>query len=140
MAARKLLNHGDYESARQSGAMRALLYPGRNEAAIACSERVAGGQSRGVSSGSQSERRAGSGPVRNVSLTRRSQGLRMLPRKGTTMLYYALVFLIVAIIAGILGFGAVAFAAAGIAKILFFIFLVLFIISLVAHLGRGHRV
>jgi uncharacterized membrane protein YtjA (UPF0391 family) len=39
------------------------------------------------------------------------------------MLYYALVFLVVALIAGFLGFGGVAFAAAGIAKILFFVFL-----------------
>ena len=56
------------------------------------------------------------------------------------MLYYALVFLVVAIIAGLLGFGAVSFAAAGIAKILFFIFLVLFIVSLVTHFGRGQSV
>lgn len=51
------------------------------------------------------------------------------------MLYYALVFLIVAIIAGLLGFGAISFAAAGIAKILFFIFIVLFLVSLVRHMG-----
>jgi uncharacterized membrane protein YtjA (UPF0391 family) len=53
------------------------------------------------------------------------------------MLYYALLFLIVAIVAGLLGFGAIAFAAAGIAKILFFIFIVLFLVSVVAHLMRG---
>jgi len=52
------------------------------------------------------------------------------------MLYWALVFLIVAIVAGLLGFGAVAFAAAGIAKLLFFLFLILFIASLVMHVGR----
>jgi uncharacterized membrane protein YtjA (UPF0391 family) len=51
------------------------------------------------------------------------------------MLYYAVVFLIVAIIAGLLGFGAVAFAAAGIAKLLFFIFLILFLLSLVRHMS-----
>jgi uncharacterized membrane protein YtjA (UPF0391 family) len=55
------------------------------------------------------------------------------------MLYYALLFLIVAIVAGLLGFGAIAFAAAGIAKILFFIFIVLFLVSVVAHLTRGGR-
>jgi len=38
------------------------------------------------------------------------------------MLYYALIFLVVALIAGFLGFGGIAFAAAGIAKILFFYF------------------
>jgi uncharacterized membrane protein YtjA (UPF0391 family) len=36
-----------------------------------------------------------------------------------------------------LGFGGIAFAAAGIAKILFFIFLVMFLASLVTHLLRG---
>ena len=52
------------------------------------------------------------------------------------MLYWALVFLVIAIIAGLLGFGVIAFAAAGIAKILFFLFLVVFLLTLVAHVGR----
>ena len=56
--------------------------------------------------------------------------------RRTIVLYYALVFLIVAIVAGLLGFGAIAFAAAGIAKILFFLFLIAFLVSLVAHIGR----
>jgi len=55
--------------------------------------------------------------------------------KGGQMLYYALVFLIIAIIAGLLGFGAIAFAAAGIAKLLFFVFLILFLLSLVRHMS-----
>ena len=37
------------------------------------------------------------------------------------MLYYALVFLAVALLAGLLGFGFVAFAAAEVARICFFI-------------------
>ena len=53
------------------------------------------------------------------------------------MLYYALVFLVIALVAGLLGFGVVAFAAAGIAKILFFIFLVLTLVALVAGALRG---
>jgi uncharacterized membrane protein YtjA (UPF0391 family) len=53
-----------------------------------------------------------------------------------SMLYYALVFLVVALIAGLLGFGVVAFAAAEIARICFFVFLVLFIVSLVGHVAR----
>jgi len=52
------------------------------------------------------------------------------------MLYYALVFLVIALVAGLLGFGVVSFAAAGMAKILFFIFLVLFLFSLVSHMSR----
>lgn len=46
------------------------------------------------------------------------------------MLYYALVFLVIAIVCAILGFGVLSAAAAGIAKILFFVFLVIFLISL----------
>ena len=53
------------------------------------------------------------------------------------MLYYSLVFLMIAIIAGILGFGVVAFAAAEIARICFFVFIVLFLVSLIAPRFRG---
>jgi uncharacterized membrane protein YtjA (UPF0391 family) len=56
------------------------------------------------------------------------------------MLYYALLFLIIALVAGALGFGFIAFAAAGIAKICFFIFLVLFVVSLVGGLNRRSRI
>jgi uncharacterized membrane protein YtjA (UPF0391 family) len=49
-----------------------------------------------------------------------------------TMLYWALVFLIVALVAGFFGFVGIAGTAYGMAKILFFIFLVLFIVSLLA--------
>ena len=45
------------------------------------------------------------------------------------MLLWALLFLIVAIIAGFLGFGDVASTATGIAKILFFLFLALFLVT-----------
>ncbi len=55
------------------------------------------------------------------------------------MLYWALVFLIVAMIAAVLGFGGVAVAAAGIAKLLFFIFLVVFVLTLIAGLTRRGR-
>lgn len=48
------------------------------------------------------------------------------------MLNWAMAFLVVAIIAGVLGFGGIAGAAAGIAKALFFVFLALFVASLLA--------
>ncbi len=48
------------------------------------------------------------------------------------MLYWSLMFLVIALIAGVLGFTSVYVAAAGVAKILFFVFLVLFILSLVS--------
>lgn len=47
------------------------------------------------------------------------------------MLQWALVFLVVAIAAGIFGFTGVEGTATYIAKILFFVFLVLFVIGLV---------
>lgn len=47
------------------------------------------------------------------------------------MLSWAAVFFIVALIAGTLGFGGIAGAATGIAKILFFVFLVALMVSLV---------
>jgi uncharacterized membrane protein YtjA (UPF0391 family) len=55
------------------------------------------------------------------------------------MLGWALTFLVVALVAAVLGFTSVAGAAMGIAKILFFVFLVLFAVSLVMHLVRGGR-
>jgi len=58
---------------------------------------------------------------------------------GKIRLYWALMFLVVALSAGVLGFTGVAVAAAGIAKVLFVVFLVLFLVSLVAHLGSGRR-
>ena len=46
------------------------------------------------------------------------------------MLNYAVIFFLVAILAGVLGFGVIAGTAASIAQVLFVIFLVLFIASL----------
>jgi uncharacterized membrane protein YtjA (UPF0391 family) len=46
------------------------------------------------------------------------------------MLSWAIFFLIVAIVAGLLGFTTIAGAASSIAQILFFIFLVLFVVAL----------
>ena len=56
------------------------------------------------------------------------------------MLRWALIFLVVALMAGVLGFGGIAGASMGIAKILFFVFLVLFVVSLIMHLVRGRGV
>lgn len=53
------------------------------------------------------------------------------------MLSWALAFFIVAIIAAVFGFGNIAAGAAGLAQVLFFIFLVAFVIALVAGLVTG---
>lgn len=55
------------------------------------------------------------------------------------MLRWALLFLVVAVIAALLGFGGVAGAATDIAKNIFFAFVVLFVISLIAGAFRGRR-
>ena len=51
------------------------------------------------------------------------------------MLSWAVIFFIVAMIAALFGFGGIASAATGIAKVLFFLFIVLFVISLVTGLA-----
>ena len=55
------------------------------------------------------------------------------------MLRFAVIFLIIALVAAVLGFGNVSLVAVDLARILFFIFIVLFLISLVAHVVSGRR-
>jgi uncharacterized membrane protein YtjA (UPF0391 family) len=57
--------------------------------------------------------------------------------KDRVMLGWVLTFLVVALIAGILGFGGIAGASIEIAKIIFFIAVVLFLVSAVVGLARG---
>jgi uncharacterized membrane protein YtjA (UPF0391 family) len=54
------------------------------------------------------------------------------------MLYWTLVFLVIALIAGALGFGGVAATSAGIARLLFGVFLILFVVSAVLQIFGGH--
>ena len=56
------------------------------------------------------------------------------------MLNWAITFLVIALIAALFGFGGIVSAAVGIAKILFFIFLALFAVSLIMSLINGRRV
>lgn len=56
------------------------------------------------------------------------------------MLRYALTFFIFSLIAALFGFGGIAATTSGIAQILFYIFIVLFLLSLVKGLaGRGDK-
>jgi len=48
---------------------------------------------------------------------------------GYKMLHWSLMFLVFAIIAAILGFGGLAGTAVGIAKILFFVFLIIWLVA-----------
>jgi uncharacterized membrane protein YtjA (UPF0391 family) len=53
------------------------------------------------------------------------------------MLKWAIIFFLISVIAGVLGFTDIAVGAAEIARILFFIFLVIFLFFLVAALMAG---
>ena len=56
------------------------------------------------------------------------------------MLYWSAVFFVIALLSAVLGFGGLAAGAADIGKVLFFVFIVLFVISTLVHLisrGRG---
>ncbi|RQR59950.1 DUF1328 domain-containing protein [Burkholderia sp. Bp9002] len=52
------------------------------------------------------------------------------------MLRYAIIFFIIAIIAAVFGFGGIAVGAAEIAKILFYIFVVIFLVTLLLGVVR----
>jgi uncharacterized membrane protein YtjA (UPF0391 family) len=60
--------------------------------------------------------------------------LRSEFKKEEDMLSWTITFLVIALVAALLGFGGIAGAAAGIAKILFFVFLIAFVVTLV--MGR----
>ena len=55
------------------------------------------------------------------------------------MLRWALIFLLVGLVAYVFGFTGIAGATITVAKLLFYVFLVMFLISLVMHLLRGGR-
>ncbi|MGO8914274.1 MAG: DUF1328 family protein [Stellaceae bacterium] len=55
------------------------------------------------------------------------------------MLRWAAIFLVISIVAAIFGFGGIAAAAAGIAKLIFFVFLALFVLTLVIGLLLGRE-
>jgi uncharacterized membrane protein YtjA (UPF0391 family) len=54
------------------------------------------------------------------------------------MLYWAVVFFIIAIIAAVFGFGGVAAGATSIAQVLFGLFLLIAVVSLILGLVRRH--
>jgi uncharacterized membrane protein YtjA (UPF0391 family) len=63
--------------------------------------------------------------------TSASAAFNIIPSRSTTMLHYAVVFFVIALIAAVLGFTGIAASAAGIAKILFMLFLVLALVTFV---------
>ena len=53
-----------------------------------------------------------------------------------SMLHYAVIFFVIALIAAVFGFAGIAAGAAGIAKILFFVFLSRAVVSFIANTAR----
>lgn len=47
------------------------------------------------------------------------------------MLHYAVVFLVIALVAAVFGFGGIAAGAVGIAKVLFFVFVTMAVVSFI---------
>jgi uncharacterized membrane protein YtjA (UPF0391 family) len=85
---------------------------------------------------------------RTVGTFRFQDGLIQQPRRDAVsraeietevgiMLSWVVTLLIVALIAGVLGFGGIAGASIEIAKIIFFVAVVLFLVSAVVGLARG---
>jgi uncharacterized membrane protein YtjA (UPF0391 family) len=55
------------------------------------------------------------------------------------MMGWVVTFLVIALIAGLLGFGGIAGASIELAKIVFFIAIILFLLSAVFGMARGRR-
>jgi uncharacterized membrane protein YtjA (UPF0391 family) len=59
--------------------------------------------------------------------------------KEAHVLRWAATFLVLALVAALFGFGGIAVASAEIAKLLFFVFLIVFAITLIMGLASGRR-
>jgi uncharacterized membrane protein YtjA (UPF0391 family) len=127
---------------------------------------MATGEARGIRRRTREERRgssnrrAGSGSFAPRNLARAAppvgtllaraqaaakQGVVQSPTTGApfqcrqrrcVVLYYAVVFLVIALVAALFGFTGIAAGAAGIAKILFYVFLVVALVAFIAGLMR----
>jgi uncharacterized membrane protein YtjA (UPF0391 family) len=76
-------------------------------------------------------------PAAEARVVPASSAVRRSDSEVTTMIGWAITFLIVALVAAIFGFGGIAGAAVDIAKLIFFVAIVLFAISAVIGLMRG---
>jgi uncharacterized membrane protein YtjA (UPF0391 family) len=75
--------------------------------------------------------------VTGVAISMAPHSKQDVQNRGGVMLSWVVTFLIIALIAGILGFGGLAGASIEIAKTIFFIAVVLFLVSAVVSLARG---
>ena len=72
--------------------------------------------------------------------TRATRCWRDLFGGGEVMLRWAVIFLVIALVAALFGFTGIAVAAAGIAKLLFFLFLVICLIFFIIGISAGRRI
>ncbi len=72
--------------------------------------------------------------------TRATRCWRDLFAGGEGMLRWAVIFLVIALVAALFGFTGIAVAAAGIAKFLFFLFLVICLIFFIIGISAGRRI
>jgi uncharacterized membrane protein YtjA (UPF0391 family) len=141
-AARDGGKHGKHRNAGQNE----IVHRGLPHAARRCgllAERCAMPARRAVSPLTASDAFRDSRPrnqTRARALEPAHNGVREMP--AGNLLYYALVALIIAIIAGALGFGGIAGTATGIAQLLFYIFIIVFIVVLLFNFmgRRGPRI
>ena len=66
--------------------------------------------------------------------------MRLVSEGDKIMLRWAIIFLIIALVAALFGFTGIDVAAAGIAKFLFFLFLVICLIFFIMGISAGRRV
>jgi uncharacterized membrane protein YtjA (UPF0391 family) len=71
--------------------------------------------------------------------TQNSDELRIRKKGGIIMLRWAIIFLVIALVAALFGFTGIATAAAGIAKLLFFLFLAVCVILFIAGMSVARR-
>jgi uncharacterized membrane protein YtjA (UPF0391 family) len=58
-------------------------------------------------------------------------------KRRCVMLHWALAFLLLALVAGFLGFGGIALVSIEVARLLFGVFLILFLLAAVVHVMHG---
>ena len=81
-------------------------------------------------------RRARRTALWKCAFVRPAARIETIPERRYAVLYYAAVFLVIALVAALFGFGGIAAGAAEIAKILFYIFILVAVISLVVGIVR----
>jgi uncharacterized membrane protein YtjA (UPF0391 family) len=74
--------------------------------------------------------------LRQARMSRAKDGASALCEGEKRMLHYAVVFLVIALIAALFGFGGIAAGAVEIAKVLFFVFIVMAVVTFIANFLR----